>query len=717
MLKQKIFNRRACAFLIVALLLFELMLMVIPVSATTEDNIDYLDDTTIYEDFESVGISTSYYPRNLKGKPQYMYFTESCYSDRGSNLDEYFSLYIWIYNPTETELNVNGVNVVNISFDGETYSNQLLTFVSCTDNHRFYKFRFSNTKDILENVRNYAEKNDGTRIYKIAGIQVQEGTLLPTDTEVGVTFTFGGYAKGCHPSSKSVSTLTCSKESLDTIALNVNHTSYRKDERTDYYLFYYDKDDDGITTADEARDILGIMTEYEYLAEQYVAQGYKRFNSIDEAINAGAIYHEYYPGSYSKAYHSVYFGLPETYVEEYAALKQITSEWYKYRTAPIFVTSNTDAYQNLNYVIAQNVGEGRENVDWRVLWEYGEQYNTLGTGTSATTFGSVYKHAYNAKKDGEDYWADDWYTFSNSWSYLPSINWLFKVTEKPESWDDYKVSSAQLENYMKSYSAYKTKDVLGRFNSALFDGDCLEHFEGTITSDDYIKDLSVVDRPWWQFWKPTEYEDVSPIHCLTESEMSDILALNASSVEDIKSFEDRFFIENDNTGSSSGNVLKDFQDMIKSGTVPVIFRFADSEYYASTACFDNYSSDIDYYSESNGYVAQESVFLNFDIISLGFQTKDGGNALAIIPVVANPIDIIPSLVAPEDIPIEEVEWWQKIIALLSIIVIGIVALLLWGPIKILAHGAFNVIKLIFGIVWSIATWPFRQVWRLLSRGS
>ena len=78
-------------------------------------------------------------------------------------------------------------------------------------------------------------------------------------------------------------------------------------------------------------------------------------------------------------------------------------------------------------------------------------------------------------------------------------------------------------------------------------------------------------------------------------------------------------------------------------------------------------------------------------------------------------DTDPEITVTVDDNFENEEWWQKIIALLSIIVIGIVALLLWGPIKKLAHGAFNVIKLIFGIVWSIATWPLRFLYRLLFR--
>lgn len=42
-------------------------------------------------------------------------------------------------------------------------------------------------------------------------------------------------------------------------------------------------------------------------------------------------------------------------------------------------------------------------------------------------------------------------------------------------------------------------------------------------------------------------------------------------------------------------------------------------------------------STNNAYIAQQTIFLNFDIIQLTF--NDGGN-LTVIPVVADPIDII-----------------------------------------------------------------------------
>ena len=66
----------------------------------------------------------------------------------------------------------------------------------------------------------------------------------------------------------------------------------------------------------------------------------------------------------------------------------------------------------------------------------------------------------------------------------------------------------------------------------------------------------------------------------------------------------------------------------------ILFRFANTDYYAAPAFRSGYSGSI---NDTDTYVAQQTVFLDFDIIDLTFN-KDG--VYTVIPVVASPTDVI-----------------------------------------------------------------------------
>ena len=64
-------------------------------ASATDSNQEDLDHSSVEDDLDAIGIDLSFYPKNPNGKPQYLYFAESCYTDRGSGLDNYYSLYVW----------------------------------------------------------------------------------------------------------------------------------------------------------------------------------------------------------------------------------------------------------------------------------------------------------------------------------------------------------------------------------------------------------------------------------------------------------------------------------------------------------------------------------------------------------------------------------------------------------------------------------------------
>ncbi len=88
------------------------------------------------------------------------------------------------------------------------------------------------------------------------------------------------------------------------------------------------------------------------------------------------------------------------------------------------------------------------------------------------------------------------------------------------------------------------------------------------------------------------------------------------------------------------------QNALENDKTPYLFRFANTDYYAAVARFDKRGNGE--ISARDGYVCQQTVFLDFDIISLTFE-KNGTET--VLGVVADPIDIFNGTTPPTDMEI------------------------------------------------------------------
>ena len=114
-------------------------------SAASEDIT--FDDSYIESDLDELGIDRTAYQKNINDDPSILQVFEYCYSEDYST-DVYYNLYLYVYNPAEKLIDeVTSYNSVNmaVEFDKEgkpsKYDKVGIEFLSCTDNHRFYKFR------------------------------------------------------------------------------------------------------------------------------------------------------------------------------------------------------------------------------------------------------------------------------------------------------------------------------------------------------------------------------------------------------------------------------------------------------------------------------------------------------------------------------------------------------------------------------------------------
>lgn len=127
----------------------------------------------------------------------------------------------------------------------------------------------------------------------------------------------------------------------------------------------------------------------------------------------------------------------------------------------------------------------------------------------------------------------------------------------------------------------------------------------------------------------------------------------------------------------------------------VLFRFAVSDYVSEMV---NLRGEV--YADGQAYVAQETVFFDFDVIQLSFLK---GEDWTIIPCVSSPIDIVNAITTPTHIP-DDTSWWQIVVAILALILL-IVLLHYTGLLPLVS----KVIVWIICLPFRIIAYPFKAI--------
>lgn len=570
------------------------------VSAYTEGENLY-DNTNVLEDLGEDYIMK--FPEIPGAEPKLNSFVEYSYSDNAFTRNASYGLYLYVYNPSRTKYSTKtGASVINMATaynsDGNPseYNNLPLKVCGYTTgkyDKLFYKFRIMNVEKVLNNALAQAGEN-GKRRYDIATIQLKSDSGVSDAMKKGVskTFYYSGYAQGCGKGAENESTLNVEIKELETVGLEVKHANYR-------------------------------------------TGAYNQF--ICDEIN------------------TVYFSVPENFFESYGALQKIKATWYEYKTNPIFITSDGGAFEALMNYRNKDIGEHTtmDELAWRVLWE--EYVDNLlgGSGTYIHEFEKAYNG--NVEELGSGV-AVDW-VLSDYVEHVTRLDWLF-LRDYNGDVNDYKITSVEMERYMRDYtnSFSAQEKIVGKYAEDLFagsiDADRLGLLENPQEQRGYIVQeidagetqsllFGTEQSKWDKFWHGVQYEEknIAPIVVLTQK---DITGLNADS------FAKKYYIgDTDKT-----RVFNDIQAMLDKGERAVLFRFAVTDYYLSQARYDEagdrsgiFNGQIDM-SDKDGYVAQETMFLDFTMISLTFR-KDSVDT--VIPCVANPIDIINGIdTFPED---------------------------------------------------------------------
>lgn len=578
------------------------------------------------------------YPFDETGKqhvPGVINVVEYCYSFKSSMQDNY-GLYLYFYNPQCINIvgtsNLNKVQIATkytTNAQGEkvpsNYEKFDLKFCNMSTDANyfrlFYKFKVvdhisSDGKTILQRV------NSNERRYDISGIELlTSGSNNATEYGVSGTYKFTGYAKGYGADETAECNLDCKVKQLETVTLDVKHTYYR--------------------TLSSSK-----------------GAGYQ--NQVDTA----------------------YFAVPKRLFDTYGTLQRIKAEWYEYKTKDIVITSNQDFYNKALPYVGAYLG-----------YEYNSTLGiSLGQGCGDGGGGlQVARWGWNL---GQNY-------LHNA---CETLHYLFK-TSNISAYDPYGsvtntggVESNALYdyilNYNKSASAYlPIKD--GRISADMFESDiddyrkmdnefgkiqngyCYYDFDAEV---DIQKLSSYKDgNPsfwdnWtnWGLWNAIvgnipeeESRTICPIYTLkatdfngSDSDISDRLLIKSGDVSRLRAYY---------------NDAKNIDAADDEEKVVVLFRFATTDYFSTPVDIVEINGGFlwnDKFTSGQAYRAQESVFLDFDIIQLTF-LKDG--FYTVIPAVSSPLDIVNDITPPYVQPdLVSDNWWESILGIVLLILLLVV---------------------------------------------
>lgn len=577
------------AVLFMAMIALTSIFQVSKAFAYSEDDNTY-DETYVESDLGQEIMEKGYemsFDGTAGTKPSLHSFMEYCFSVYADKRNENYGLYIYIYNPGRLQFSeYYGANTINMATkyneageptDYEVLSLKLCDFSTGRYDYLFYKFRIMGLEDVLENAVEYNTANQKRR-YDISKISLlEDGTTKKITIPVDTTYYASGYAKGMATESEKGSTLKIDKKELKTIEFEVKHANYRTGN--------YNK---------------------EFVCDEL---------------------------------NTVYFAVDEEYFTDYGGLQKIKAEWYEYKTKPIFVTTDQDAYNYLDGYIGKELGAetlGPDVLPYTIYWE--PHMRGADSGDSLQwdyiEFGKSYNHFVTFNENVI-------YGLDSTWTPDTRFDWLIKT----DSTSGYKVSPDERNDFMMRYTnTYPSQTkILDRYAMGLFadsiDADRVELLSNPSAKMGHIVreidagesgDLAFkVDQSWWeQFWGGMEFENIS---------YSPIVVLEPGSIDNLlpSAFASQYFISE----QYAETVYSDIKAMHDVGKRAVLFRFAETDYYMSNAMFE-YMADYDDLDPDmqgvNGYVAQQTEFYNFEIITLTFH-KDGVDK--VIPVVSDPIDI------------------------------------------------------------------------------
>lgn len=513
------------------------------------------------------------YPAKSDGAPQSLAFVEYCYSFYANEQDN-FALYIYIYNPAQLDVKNDSRNTLQMTVGSQTrpevYSLKLL---SMSVDKLYLKFRLAlNSSE--KNAILSALTGEDERVYDINGVELYVDGENATDYAIERKYVYTGYAAGYNRKDITESTLTWIAEGgTKTEPLEVRHTTWRPDGN---------KQDSG--------------------------------KYIQDSI------------------HSVYFAVPNALDEKYDYLESVYAQWIIARTAPIFVTGNSEVFRAVDELNQYN--------SLLSIMSYAPDEFDLSQFNYALKGGVDNKPVLGFAKSGLLSYD---YSFTDD-PELKTLFWYFLCdnADTADIADNTTISSAAFSeklNLLSDYGLfYNDKKVAGKYPSYLFESyDTEFHKEVIPVGKEYTLTSEKIVQSWWE-------------KLFGASHVEDKETFKPYAIQEVESLTGNITTECNNyfIGESDYTEFKAFYDSNKKNSTIYLLRFATSDYMQMevtehSIIKDGFGQTLLQILDTNAYFCQTDVFLDFNIIDLEYHMD---NQTVIIPVVASPIDVLPNLTPP-----------------------------------------------------------------------
>ncbi|MCD8372239.1 MAG: hypothetical protein LUD27_02940 [Clostridia bacterium] len=627
---------------VIALAVFVVICIAVFLSTGLNAAVAYADTYVGENDYDSTAVLDDLSGSTINGKEfsvtdyaftsneglQVLTFTEYCYSYYSNQQDNY-ALYVYVWNPQGLSIVSNStLNQISIRFGDDAsrnYDKYDLYFCNCSTGDcqgLFYKFKVYLTSEDKEEI--FETLNSLQRVYSVSEIELKlNGGTNATSYYVSTKYTYTGFAAYYGSNNTSESTLAIAQEQEDTLTLNCGYTYYRPDgtNGTDNYT----------------QDNLS----------------------------------------------SVYFAVPNSYLEKYGYLCGLSAEWTEAMLYPMLVTNCSDAYESIyNNYLGADVSELCEtddnfaysflgnisNDDYSRFFVYGmnedskiydvDWYEVLGISTGGllsillyssnlfyslpddvTSYDDYLSKLYSVLKD-EDYTGNSNEECISSSQLLAEL----KRASKAGYEDDYEIIGETYASYLfESYKDVEFKvDMRDGYDGS--DNAYLDLTNQTISYDNWWKKL-------WNDYTTTsnDFEGIPALQALTDEDFNtsntdsanaQALYVSESDYSDLKSYYDEWNAKT--TYTDAGGTTYDTD-----GYTVYLCRFDKGAYVSQDAVLLEKKSSSLYdwkpNTDYNSYFFQETVYLDFDIIDVTFTN---GKTDTTIGVVMSPIDIVYASTSP-----------------------------------------------------------------------
>ena len=376
--------------------------------------------------------------------------------------------------------------------------------------------------------------------------------------------------------------------------------------------------------------------------------------------------------------HSVYFAVPNAILERYGAMTAVHAMWKNAVLAPSLVMGNESAYDAILPYIGKDMSSHNEDLNYMYMgaWKM----------TTATGMGSMTTHSYGYSFNLKKTWPGN-YTWHDKYGEdIATLYAMYYTGGGKDSADSYTVSSEDILSKLKaSKGEYGGVLVNGKYSANMFSSYDKEFTNVNIKADDtYSLTSQKISKSWWdKLWNlkgdvsTTTFDGIEAIHAVTEDDF-------AGTEEEICK---RLYISQADYAH-----FKSYYDQNKALCTTYLFRYQTSDYISQEATllkqgkvlWSEVWEDVD----SNAFFFQQTVNLDFDIIDVTFSN---GSVDTVIPVVSNPIDVVPDATPPvytkSDKEPAWLKWLKIIIAVILVVVLFIVGWPILQPLLVVVGQA------------------------------